>query len=139
VVDDNAINRKVIRLLLKPAKMEITEAENGRLALGELTTNDFDLVLLDIHMPVMDGLETIRHIRDTAKPWRNIPVIALTADVMNYTRSRLLELGMDGLAIKPIDQRALMSEIARVLNQARSHDSSAPHRGPPRSWRRSSN
>jgi signal transduction histidine kinase/CheY-like chemotaxis protein len=126
VVDDNAINRKVIRLLLKPAKMEITEAENGRLALDELTTNDFDLVLLDIQMPVMDGLETIRHIRDTARPWRNIPVIALTADVMNYTRSRLLELGMDGHAIKPIDQRALISEIARVLNQARSQDSSVP-------------
>ncbi len=117
IVDDNPVNRKVIRLLLKPVKMELTEADDGRKALHELADADFDLVLLDVHMPVMDGYETIKHIRASSERWRDIPVVALTADAMSGTRERLLEAGMSGYASKPIDQRALISEIGRVLGE----------------------
>ena len=118
LVDDNAVNRKVARMLLKPAKMEILEAENGQQALDMLAEQRFDLVLLDVHMPVMDGTTTIKNIRARAEPWNAVPVIALTADAMSGDRESLLALGMTGYATKPIDQRALFAEIMRVLGTA---------------------
>ena len=116
LVDDNAINRSVARLLLAPSGVVITEAANGREALNHLAGQHFDLVLLDVHMPIMDGPETLRHIRATDAPWRSIPVIALTADTMTGDRERLISMGMTGYASKPIEQRALIQEIHRVLS-----------------------
>ncbi len=118
LVDDNATNRSVARLLLAPSGVAVTEATNGMEALQRLAENDFDLVLLDVHMPVMDGTQTIRCIRTADTPWRHIPVIALTADAMNGDRERLLSIGMSGYASKPIEQRALLHEIHRVLGDA---------------------
>jgi len=115
LVDDNAINRSVARLLLAPTGVIVTEAVNGVEALQRLAEHPFDLVLLDVHMPVMDGMETIRHIRAAESSWRAIPVIALTADAMTGDKERLLALGMTGYASKPIEQRALVQEIHRVL------------------------
>ena len=116
LVDDNAINRSVARLLLAPSGVVVTEAANGREALECLDRQQFDLVLLDVHMPVMDGTETIRHIRAAETSWRAVPVIALTADAMTGDKERLLSLGMTGYASKPIEQRALIHEIHRVLS-----------------------
>ena len=116
LVDDNAINRQVARLLLAPTGVITAEAVNGKEALKRLAGETFDLVLLDIHMPVMDGPETIKHIRASGEPWRAIPVIALTADAMSGERERLLSLGMDGYASKPIEQAALINEIHRVMS-----------------------
>ena len=116
LVDDNAINRSVARLLLAPCGVVITDAANGREALGRLAEQPFDLVLLDVHMPIMDGIETIGHIRAVEAAWRVIPVIALTADAMSGDKERLLSLGIDGYASKPIEQRALVHEIHRVLS-----------------------
>jgi signal transduction histidine kinase/AmiR/NasT family two-component response regulator len=116
LVDDNAINRSVARLLLAPSGVIVTEAVNGKDALHRLAEQQFDLVLLDVHMPVMDGMETIRHIRAGETSWRAIPVIALTADAMSGDKERLLSLGMTGYASKPIEQRALIHEIHRVLS-----------------------
>jgi signal transduction histidine kinase/AmiR/NasT family two-component response regulator len=116
LVDDNAINRSVARLLLAPSGVVVTEAANGQEALDRLAELQFDLVLLDVHMPVMDGTEAIRHIRAAEESWRTIPVIALTADAMTGDKERLLSLGMTGYASKPIEQRALIHEIHRVLS-----------------------
>ena len=116
LVDDNAINRSVARLLLAPSGVVVTEAANGRDALDRIAEQPFDLVLLDVHMPVMDGVETIRRIRAAEASWRSIPVIALTADAMTGDRDRLLALGMTGYASKPIEQRALIHEIHRALS-----------------------
>jgi signal transduction histidine kinase/FixJ family two-component response regulator len=115
LTDDNAINRQVARLFLQPQGAEITEAVNGREALDALARDAFDLVLLDVHMPVMDGVETIRRIRESTANWRSIPVIALTADAMAGDRERLLAIGMTGYVAKPIDQTELLSTIAAVL------------------------
>jgi CheY-like chemotaxis protein/nitrogen-specific signal transduction histidine kinase len=119
LVDDNAINRHVARLLLAPTGVIITEATNGKEALDRLAEQRFDLVLLDVHMPVMDGAEAIKHIRAAEAPWRDIPVIALTADAMSGDRERLLSMGMTGYASKPIDQAALVNEIRRVMDRSR--------------------
>ena len=115
LVDDNATNRRVGRLLLAPTGVIVTEASNGKEALERLAKQLFDLVLLDVHMPVMDGTEAIKRIRASDASWCNIPVIALTADAMSGDRDRLLSIGMTGYATKPIDQAALVEEIRRVM------------------------
>lgn len=115
LTDDNAINRQVIKLFLAPQGLEIVEATNGKEALDLIATAPFDLVLLDVHMPVMDGKEAIRRIRGADQPWSNVPVIALTADAMSGDREKLLALGMTDYLPKPVDQRELISKIARLL------------------------
>ncbi len=118
LTDDNAINRQVVRLFLQPQGAVITEATNGQEALDALGGGDFDLVLLDLHMPVMDGSEAIRLIRASDHAWRDIPVIALTADAMAGDRERLLAMGMSGYVSKPVDQGALLTAIGVALGGA---------------------
>jgi signal transduction histidine kinase/CheY-like chemotaxis protein len=114
LVDDHPINRQVASLFLRPFNMRIVEAVNGQEALAALTRETFDLVLLDMHMPVMDGPTTIGHIRASGEAWRDIPVVALTADAMSGDRERYLAMGMDGYLSKPLAERDLLAEIARV-------------------------
>ena len=117
VVDDNAINRQVVQLFLRLMDIEVLEAENGLVALELLAAERFDIVLLDVHMPVMDGMETIRRIRASDASWNGVAVIALTADAMSGDRERYRALGMDGYASKPISQDDLILEMYRVLGQ----------------------
>ena len=115
VVDDNPLNRKVVRLLLAPHHASIVEAENGLEALEQLEANTFDVMLLDAHMPVMDGPTTIKRIRESTTPWSQLPVVALTADAMNGDREKYLKLGMSGYASKPVNRIALLTEMSEVL------------------------
>lgn len=114
-VDDSAINRRVVSFLLLSLDAHVCEAENGREALAQLEAADFDLVLLDAHMPVMDGPETIHRIRSSSATWSNIPVIALTAEAMSGDRERFLAMGMSGYSSKPVDRTALLVEMSRVM------------------------
>ncbi len=116
LTDDNAVNRQVIKLFLAPHGCEITEATNGQEALDKLAAAPFDLVLLDVHMPVMDGKEAIHRIRSSTGPWRSIPVIALTADAMAGDREKLIALGMTEYLSKPVDQRELAARMSQVLD-----------------------
>lgn len=118
IVDDNSVNRRVARLLIEPQGLIATEAENGREALDMLVREPFDMVLLDMHMPVMDGREAIKAIRASSEAWQKIPVIALTADAMSGDREKCLALGMDGYVAKPVDQRELFVEILEVMGRA---------------------
>jgi signal transduction histidine kinase/ActR/RegA family two-component response regulator len=114
LVDDHPINRQVASLFLRPFNMRVVEAVNGKEALEALDKEEFDIVLLDMHMPVMDGPTTIKHIRSSGKAWDCIAVIALTADAMSGDRERYLAMGMDGYLAKPLAERDLLTEIARV-------------------------
>ncbi|MCG8442705.1 MAG: ATP-binding protein [Caulobacterales bacterium] len=114
LVDDNAVNRQVARLFLEPGGAGVIEAENGVEALERLERESFDLVLLDIHMPVLDGPGTVERIRGANAPWSSVPLVALTADAMIGDRERYLAMGMDGYVAKPIDRAALFAEIARL-------------------------
>jgi signal transduction histidine kinase/ActR/RegA family two-component response regulator len=117
LTDDNAVNRKVVSLFLAPLGLSIVEAENGRQALDKLAAEHFDLLLLDLHMPVMDGEQTIKAIRRAPQPWNAIPVIALTADAMIGDRERYLSLGMNDYMSKPIDQQQLRAKVAALLSR----------------------
>lgn len=118
LVDDHPINRQVAGLFLRPFNMRIVEATNGKEALACLEAEEFDLVLLDIHMPVMDGTQTIKAIRESDKAWKDIPVVALTADAMSGDKERYLEMGMSGYLSKPLSERELVAEIYRMQNLA---------------------
>jgi signal transduction histidine kinase/ActR/RegA family two-component response regulator len=114
LTDDNAINRQVIKLFLAPQGCDITEATNGKEALDKIAQGEFDIVLLDIHMPVMDGKEAIARLRRDAR-WETLPVIALTADAMSGDREKYLALGMTDYVSKPVDQRELIAKMNQVL------------------------
>ena len=118
LTDDNAINRQVVKLFLAPHGCVITEAVNGQDALDKLAAAEFDLVLLDVHMPVMDGKEAVHRIRTSDQPWRSLPVIALTADAMSGDREKLIALGMSDYLSKPVDQRALVARMNATLGIA---------------------
>src|SRR5262249_38096250 len=126
LVDDHPINRQVATLFLRPFNMRIVEAVNGAQALEILGREPFDIVLLDMHMPVMDGPTAIRKIRASGEAWADIPVIALTADAMSGDRERYLAMGMNGYLSKPLSERDLLAEIARVrAHEALSYQAAA--------------
>ena len=116
VVDDHPVNRRVIKLFLAPFDCDLVEVENGREALDALEAEAFDLVLMDVNMPVMDGLEATRRLRRDPR-WGGLPVIALTADVMRTQIDTCLEAGMDAHIAKPIDLRDLLSVLVQVLDK----------------------
>ncbi len=119
LVDDNPVNRQVVRLFTTQLAPKIVEAVNGEEALARLAEQPFDIVLLDVHMPVMDGRETIKRIRASDKAWRDIPVIALTADAMSGDRERYIGMGMSDYISKPIDARELATKYVRLLQAHR--------------------
>jgi signal transduction histidine kinase/DNA-binding NarL/FixJ family response regulator len=130
VVDDNAINRQVVQLFLRLMDIDVWEAENGLVALEMLAAERFDIILLDVHMPVMDGAETIQRIRASDAAWSRVAVIALTADAMSGDRERYRAMGMDGYASKPISQDELILEMYRVLGQVAPLQVRAPDKVP---------
>ena len=126
LVDDNATNRQVAKLFLARLQCEIVEAANGVEALERLGSQPFDVVLLDVHMPVMDGCETIRRIRSSHQPWSVLPVIALTADAMEGDRERFVALGMTDYLAKPIDRRLLLTKIHEATSQRAEKETEGP-------------
>jgi PAS domain S-box-containing protein len=112
LVEDNEINRRLATVLLERAGHQVTSAEDGRQALDALAQAEFDLVLMDVQMPVMDGLEATAAIR--ANPaWVGLPVVAMTAHAMKGDRERLLAAGMDDYISKPVRSEALNAVLER--------------------------
>jgi signal transduction histidine kinase/ActR/RegA family two-component response regulator len=118
VVDDHPVNRRVIRLFLEPFECELVEAQDGQEALAALDREAVDIVLMDVNMPVMDGLEATRRLRADAR-FARLPVIALTADVMSAQIKTCLEAGCDAHVAKPIDLRNLLSVMDQSLSRVR--------------------
>lgn len=123
VVDDNEINLRVARAALEPLGVEVTEAASGQQALNTLSRKEIDIVLLDSHMPGMDGPETLKHIRQSGMPWSIVPVIAVTADAMAGDRTKYLAMGMDEYIAKPILERELMTALSRIKSRLRTRSS----------------
>ncbi|MEZ5953142.1 MAG: ATP-binding protein [Hyphomonas sp.] len=116
VVDDNGINRRVARSFLQHYGLVISEACDGFEALEALAQEKFDLVLMDVHMPRLDGVEAFQRLRDMDGPNRMTPVIALTADSMRGDREKFMAKGFDGYISKPIDERSMVTVIGQVLS-----------------------
>ncbi len=118
LAEDNQVNQKVARRMLEKQGYSVVPVSNGREALLRLEQQSFDLVLMDIQMPEMDGFETTAAIREKERGEKRIPIIALTAHAMSGDRERCLEAGMDGYISKPIRIPDLVSEINRLRSAA---------------------
>lgn len=114
VVDDNAFNREVATDFLEIVGMRVTTASGGREALEVLERRAFDIVLMDMHMPGMNGLETVRAMRRNRR-LDGLPVIALTAQARAEDHQASLEAGMDGHLTKPIDELVLYATLLDIL------------------------
>jgi signal transduction histidine kinase/DNA-binding NarL/FixJ family response regulator/HPt (histidine-containing phosphotransfer) domain-containing protein len=112
VVDDSEHNRSLVRLLLEEVGLRCDEAENGRVAVERVAAEPFDLVLMDMQMPEMDGSTATRTLRDRG---HTLPIVALTANVMKGFERELEEAGFSGYQTKPIDRDALMRDLAERL------------------------
>ena len=117
LAEDNAINQMLVTAMLRKSGHAVEAVANGRLAVEAVATRDFDMVLMDMQMPEMDGVEAARTIRSLPSPRNRIPIIALTADVMSEHRSHYLEAGIDGVVPKPIDWTTLSQEMAKLLGR----------------------
>ena len=120
LVEDNAVNRKVARANLRGFGLEVLEAENGSLAVDAVSSGRFDLVLMDMHMPVMDGLEATRRIRAAEAATagaRRLPIVAMTANVLREAVDACGAAGMDDFLPKPFARRQLVEVLARWLGE----------------------
>ena len=116
VVDDNAVNRKVLRNLLKETKIQVTDASGGRECLELVQENHYDLIFLDHMMPEMDGIETLHHIKELSDyPCENTPIVVLTANAVSGAKKRYLSEGFDDFLSKPIVPAKLENMIKKML------------------------
>jgi signal transduction histidine kinase/ActR/RegA family two-component response regulator len=118
VAEDHPVNRKVVGLLLQSMGHQVTFAEDGQQALTQASQSDFDLVLMDIHMPVMDGLSSARHIRALPGERGQVPIVALTADVMNDAQTQAMAAGMNAFLSKPLQKTQLQAVMPLKRRQA---------------------
>ena len=116
LAEDNVVNQKVAVRFLQKYNFEVTVVSNGAEALEALSNDRYDLILMDVQMPIMDGLEAVQHLRKReATTGGHIPVIAMTAHAMQGDRERCLAVGMDGYVSKPFKAHELLAEITALL------------------------
>ena len=116
VADDQEINRRVVRALLTQEGHSVKEVASGQEALEAVQHEQFDVVLMDLQMPQLDGIEATRHIRSLPNADRAAtPIIALTANILKEEREHCLQAGMDGFIVKPFTPDGLNEELSRVM------------------------
>ena len=109
------MNRQVVRDMLRVAGVDMTDATDAEKGLGLIDQFNFDIVLMDLRMPGMDGLTAIGHIRGRADAKADSPVIVITADTSANLRQECLEAGADDLLLKPVAMQDLFDAIGKVL------------------------
>ncbi|MHA7881128.1 MAG: response regulator [Saccharospirillum sp.] len=134
-VDDNKANLKLIITLLESLGLIVDGAENGEAALEAVQTTHYDLIFMDIQMPVMDGIEATRRIRQMEPAQTRVPIIALTAHALAEEQQNMLDSGMDDYLTKPVDedqlQRTLFKWTGATLQQTDSGQPDTPQEEPP--------
>lgn len=114
-IEDDRMNRRVVRDMLEVAGAAMAEAESGEEGLAILDREDFDILLVDLRMPGMDGISAIREIRKRGDAKASVPVIVVTADTAPDLRERCLEAGADDVIFKPVAMDILFESMGRVL------------------------
>jgi len=114
VAEDNAVNRELLREVLEAHDYEVVEAADGQEVLMRIEKSTPDVVLLDINMPVLDGFEVIRRIRQSSE-LKQLPVLAVTAYAMKDDREKVMAAGFDGYVAKPVNSAVLLREIEQLV------------------------
>ena len=115
VAEDVALNQLLIKIILSDFGFEYEIAENGKVAIEKMQTNRYDIILMDLQMPEMNGFQATEYIRKTLKS--PIPIIALTADVTTVNVSKCKEFGMDDYISKPINENLLYNKIMELVRK----------------------
>lgn len=118
-VDDSEINRRIVREMLSAVGIRMAEASDGAAGLERIEADDYDLVLMDLRMPGMDGLTAIRRLRARGDAKARLPVIVLTADAGPTVEADCAAAGADDLLLKPVSMRALFDAVARAMGDGR--------------------
>ncbi len=115
VVEDMALNQLLMKTVLDDFGFERDIADNGKIAIEKLKTKSYDIILMDLQMPVMNGFEATEYIRNTLKS--NIPIVALTADVTTVDLAKCKAVGMNDYLAKPVDERLLYNKIIGLVKK----------------------
>jgi CheY-like chemotaxis protein len=119
VAEDNVVNQMVMQRLLTKRQHKVTIASSGRAALQAVESQQFDLILMDVQMPELDGLEATREIRRREPTGTRTPIVALTAHALTGDRERCLDAGMDGYMTKPVNPTELDEVLEKYAAAAR--------------------
>ncbi len=122
LAEDNKINQMFATALLRKAGHTIDVVENGHQAVDAVRHGNYDVVLMDVQMPELDGIGATREIRALAQPKCTIPIIAMTANAMSGAEAQYLSAGMDDYVSKPVQQERLFQKLAKVADSIAQHD-----------------
>ncbi len=114
-IEDDRMNRRVVKDMLDVAGVAMHEAESAEQGLAMIDSGDFDMVLIDLRMPGMDGMTAVRHIRERVDAKARLPIIIVTADTAVDLRERCLEAGADEVIFKPVAMDTLFDTMGRLL------------------------
>ncbi|MBA4091026.1 MAG: response regulator [Sphingobium sp.] len=118
-VEDDPMNRRVVNDMLNVVGARMTEAESAELGLARLDEQDYDIILMDLRMPGMDGLTAIQHIRARSDSRGATPVVVVTADTSIDLRDRCLSVGADDVMQKPVAMAPLLKAMTKVVGASR--------------------
>jgi CheY-like chemotaxis protein len=118
VVEDNPTNRLIASRLLEHLGAEVETADDGRMGVDAVARGSFDLIFMDVQMPVMDGVEATRLIRAMPLPASATPILAMTANALQHQTEAYLAAGMNGVVSKPLSPGVLIGRIAAVLGDS---------------------
>ena len=113
LVEDNELNYEIAKTVLEEAGFRVDGASNGKMAIDKASNNTYDVILMDIQMPIMDGYEATKELRRLGN---RTPIIAMTANAFSEDKKKAKEVGMDGYIAKPIDVKTLVSTIMSILS-----------------------
>jgi CheY-like chemotaxis protein len=121
-IEDDRMNRRVVRDMLNVADVEMDEAENAEAGLAMLDDVSYDMLLVDLRMPGMDGITAISHVRARTDAMARVPIIVITADTAIDLRERCLMNGADDVLFKPVAMDALFEAMGRLLAERDADD-----------------
>lgn len=116
VAEDSSVIQNLTKKILSQLNYEITSVKNGQQVLDLMAKSDYDLILLDLHMPVMDGMECARTIRAMDNEQKAIPIIAITGNANNYTEQDFEAAGINAFVPKPLNYDSLVEKVKEYTN-----------------------
>jgi CheY-like chemotaxis protein len=114
-IEDDAMNRRVVKDMLNVAGVDMDEADGAQAGLRKIDESEYDLILMDLRMPGMDGMEAIAHLRQRDDDKGKLPVIVLTADAAAGLREKCMAAGADEVLFKPVSMQSLFDAIAVLV------------------------